>query len=129
MDTLFGLAAAGEEGAAVWTEEAVGAAVPTPSRLQHPLNLFLFPEARFCWDLDLLRDWAPMHIPLPAASSNVWWIMQGLPVHQAPSEDLGTQGALALMLLSPPGIIQAICLSSPKGSAWKSGALGSALNL
>lgn len=63
MDTLFGLAAAGEEGAAVWTEEAVGAAVPTPSLLQHPLNLFLFPEARFCWDLDLLRDWAPMHPP------------------------------------------------------------------
>lgn len=31
MDTLFELAAAGEEGAAVWTQEAVGAAVPTPT--------------------------------------------------------------------------------------------------
>lgn len=30
MGALSGLAAAGEEGAAVWTEEAVGAAVPTP---------------------------------------------------------------------------------------------------
>lgn len=38
MGALSGLAAAGEEGATVWTEEAVGAAVPPPLP-QHPKRL------------------------------------------------------------------------------------------
>lgn len=91
MNTLFGLAAAGEEGAAVWTEEAVGAAVPTLSLLQHPLNLFLFSRSPILLGPRFSEGLLP-GTPLPAASSNVWWIMQGLPCGPVSSEDLETQG-------------------------------------
>lgn len=47
MGALSGLAAAGEEGAAVWTKEAVGAAVPPPTRPCSIRSLFPPPEARF----------------------------------------------------------------------------------
>jgi hypothetical protein len=76
MGALSGLAAAGEEGPTVWTkEEAVGCCTFPPIILS---LLFPLPEVRFCWDLDLLRGWAPTHLLPSLLGCLVGW--QGIPL-------------------------------------------------
>lgn len=120
MGALSGLAAAGEEGATAWTEEAVGAVVPAPSLPQHPKPLassrsHILLGPGFTEGLG-----SQMTLPQPPAMSGgrgrapPW-----------PRLPLGLWKLRVLMFLCPPGI----CLSAPQCRAWKSGRLGSALNL
>lgn len=107
----------------MWTEEAVGAPVPPPSRPQHPKPL---PSSRSQILLgpgftEGLGSQTTLPRP-PAMSGGRRTAPLGV---QVPSGALETQGPVVLRFVSPPGI----CLSAPRCRAWKSGRLASALNL
>lgn len=127
MGALSGRAAAGEEGAECGWRRPWGLRYHPHSHPQHPKPL---PSSRSRIRLGpgfaegFSSQVAPPQPPSMSGGGRL-----GSPVDQPPSGALGTRDPLALMLLCPPGIILAICLSSPRGSAWKSGALASAPNL